>query len=156
LLLALDGVHIGQNGHGLLAGRHIGTENTAEATGMPRDALKRALATEGGGVVRVVQKNNSGGHPVGTKWYARFTPIPDRLCVIDRCRKCVSEYYAAWKAGQSTTKTQPTMELVDKSQRFRTTTLKTIQSRRVDEDSPNKCGVRRPVRKPPRDIVGDP
>ena len=83
-------------------------------TGMPEKALKSALATEGGDVVEV--KMSGGKHPKGTIWCVRYTPLPDRLCVIDSCR-CRGN-------GCSTT-----MELVDASQYYRTTTLKTIQRR---------------------------
>ena len=83
-------------------------------TGAPYPALLNALTTEGGGVVEV--KKPRGSVPKGTIWYVRYTPLPDRLCVIDRCR-CKGN-------GNGTT-----MELVDTSQHYRTTTLQTIQSR---------------------------
>ena len=93
--------------------------------GMPHGGLKTALATEVGGVVKVKRADNSGGHPVGTQWYVRYTPIPERLCVIDRCRKCKAEY----DAGRCATGSSQTMGLVDLSQYFRTTTMMTIRLR---------------------------
>lgn len=91
-----------------------GYRDVVDRTGMPAMALKRALATEGGGVVEVKQSGRA--KPKGTIWYARYTPLPDRLCVIDRCWLCRD-------AGA------PTMKLVDPSQQYRTTTLQTIKYR---------------------------
>ena len=95
--------------------------NAITATGAPKAQLLACLKTEGGGVVKVV--NRLGKHPVGTQWYVRFTPLPDRLSVIEQCRVCKSNH----DAGRCSN--IPTMKLVDQSQHFRTTTLGTIRMR---------------------------
>ena len=95
--------------------------NAIDATGAPQLPLLACLNTKGGGVVKVVQRG--GRHAVGTQWYVRFTPLPDRLSVIEKCRVCLSNY----DAGRCSN--IPTMELVDQSQHFRTTTLQTIRDR---------------------------